>query len=435
MMGGKKIMDKEGIISEAAIDELLAVANKELFAPESEIVDPLNNEMDLLSATEEQQSAEETSTKKLFFLAQLLQQSQLRSKLIVVILLLPLCIAGGGYLGYLKGHQTLETPLPLDKIIQHGITFEGKNLVAYAGRGDQNIVLAFLDAGMDINTMRNTDGWTALTAASFYKRPELVKLLLEKQALVNIQDTSGRTPLMYAAAMGAEEIVSMLLGAGANPNIQDKSGRTALMEAYSKQEAKIAEILKNAGADPTLPIILKKEETPAIVKTPVKEVPPSSSLTIPEGIRLSVSKAGLVQIGMPLEDVKRIYPNLTLNDEYIDGSKRTMAIIPQENSNNPSLKLELSTGKFKLVSIINTYDPKFSTEKTITIHSTVGDIRDQYSVSEIRVIDSSLYLLVKSMKMLFELEINDPAIPIRWLENGTSNSIPSDIKIKKIILY
>ncbi|MBP2659137.1 MAG: Ankyrin repeat-containing protein, partial [Firmicutes bacterium] len=135
-----------------------------------------------------------------------------------------------------------EAPLPLDKIVQQGITFEGKNLITYAGRGDEAIVLAFLDAGMDINTTRNTDGWTALTAASFYKKPEMVKLLLEKQAIVNVQDRSGKTPLMYAAAMGTEKITTLLLEAGANPNTQDKNGRTALMEAYSKQEAKIAEI-------------------------------------------------------------------------------------------------------------------------------------------------------------------------------------------------
>ncbi len=425
-------MDKEGIMSEAAIDELLAVANKELFAPESASA---NSEIDQLSASEENVSQGIPPTKKIAFLTQLLQESQIKRKLAAVLLLLCICILTGGYAGYQKALQTIEAPLPLDKIIQQGITFEGKNLITYAGRGDKPIVLAFLDAGMDINTTRNTDGWTALTAASFYKKPEMVKLLLEKQALVDIQDRSGRTPLLYAAAMGTEEITTLLLEAGANPNTQDKNGRTALMEAYSKQEAKIAELLKSAGAGPTLPAIVRKEDIPDAPASQTKKVPQTASSTIPDEVRMTVSKAGLIPIGMPLEDVKKLYPTLTLNEMYIDGSKKILANIFLENNSDPSLVLELSRGKSQLVSIINVYDSRFTTDKSITLHSTVGDIRDQYSVSEIRVIDHSLYLLVKSTKMLFELDINDPMIPISWTESGSPDSIPSDTKIKRVIMY
>ncbi len=425
-------MDKEGIMSEAAIDELLAVANKELFAPESASA---NSEIDQLSASEENVSQGIPPTKKTSFLTQLLQESQIKRKLAAVLLLLCVCILTGGYVGYQKALQTIEAPLPLDKIIQQGITFEGKNLITYAGRGDKPIVLAFLDAGMDINTTRNTDGWTALTAASFYKKPEMVKLLLEKQALVDIQDRSGRTPLLYAAAMGTEEITTLLLEAGANPNTQDKNGRTALMEAYSKQEAKIAEILKSAGADPTLPAIVREEDIPDAPISQMKKVPQTASSMIPDEVRMIVSKAGLIPIGMPLEDVKKLYPALTLNEMYIDGSKKILASIYLENNSDPSLVLELSSGKSQLVSIINVYDSRFKTDKGITLHSTVGDIRNQYSISEIRVIEHSLYLLVKSTKMLFELDINDPMIPINWTESGSPNSIPSNTKIKRVIMY
>ncbi len=425
-------MDKEGIMSEAAIDELLAVANKELFAPESASA---NSEIDQLSETEENSSQVIPPIKKLSFLTQLLQESQIKRKLAAVLLLLCVCILTGGYIGYQKGLATIEVSLPLDKIIQQGITFEGKNLITYAGRGDQPIVLAFLDAGMDINTTRNSDGWTALTAATFYKKPEMVKLLLEKQAIVDIQDRSGRTPLLYAAAMGTEEITTLLLKAGANPNIQDKNGRTALMEAYSKQEAKISELLKAAGADPTLSTLVPKEDIPNDPASQAKKVPQAHSSTIPDEVRMTVSKAGLIPIGMPLDDVKKLYPTLTLNEIYIDGSKKTIANIYLEKTSYPSLVLELSREKSQSVSIINVYDSKFATDKNITLHSTVGDIRNQYAVSEIRVIDHSLYLLVKSTKMLFELDINNPMIPINWTESGSPNSIPSDTKIKRIIMY
>lgn len=420
-------MDKEGIIDEAAIDELLAVANKELFALEPETAAPADNETSQLSATEEKQPPQTFITQKIFIFTQLLRQMQLRGKVcIAVVLLLCLCIGAGGYLGYQNKKQLQEAPLSFDEIIQQGITFEGRTFVTYAGRGNKNVVSAFLDAGMEVNTSRNTDGWTALTAASFYKKTELVKLLLEKQANVNLQDRYGRTPLMYAAAMDNEEIVTLLLHAGADPNIQDHYGRTALMEAYSKNAAKIAETLKNSGADPN---------PPAAPPSPVKETPSPSTPAVPEEIRLSPGRAGLIKIGMALEDIKKISPALSLSEEYSNGSKQTFAIIPSPNTSTPSLKLELSAGKSKLVSTVSVYDENFSTEKNITIHSTVGEIRSQYSINEIRVIDSSLYLQVKSMKMLFELDINDSAVLLNWIKNDTPDAIPSNTKIKRIILY
>lgn len=431
-MGGKRVMDKEGIIDEAAIEELLAVASKELFAPESEVV-TADNETNQLS-TEQRKSSQATAFKNIL-LAQILELPHLKRKLVAVIMSLCICIAIGGYLGYQKGLQILVTPIPIDKIIQQGITFEEKNLVTYAGRGDKEVVMAFLDAGMEINAVRNTDGWTALTAASFYKRTEIVRFLLEKQATVNLRDIYGRTPLMYAAAMGAEEIVTMLLEAGANPNIQDKNGRTALMEAYTKQEALIAQILKNSGAASPLPITTTTEEysvPPAKSKGRKEFISPSPSV-IPEEIRLTAGRAGYVHIGMSLEDLQKIYPTLTLHEEHINGSKERIATI-NSNSSNPSLRLELSKGKIQLVSFINIYDARFSSDKNITLKSTVGDIRNQYSVSDIRVIDNSLYLVVKSMKMLFELDINI-ASSISWIENNDINAIPPETKITRIIMY
>lgn len=425
-------MDEEGVMNEAAIDELLAVANKELFAPESTSAN--NEKIDPLSTIEDNLVKEIPPTQKLPFLSQLLQDAQIKKRFITILLLLCTCILTGGFWGYQAAQQAVEDTLSLDKMIQQGITFEGKNLITYAGRGNKPIVVAFLDAGMDINATRNTDGWTALTAASFYKQPEIVKLLLEKQALVNTQDRSGRTPLMYAAAVGTEEITTMLLEAGANPNMQDKNGRTALMEAYSKKEVTIAEILKNSGADPSFSTIIEKEAASDTLTSSTKKSSPTSS-SIPNEIRMTAHKVGLISIGMPLEDIKKIYPTLTLNEKYIDGNKKTIAAIYFENNSAPSLILELSKGKSQLVSIINVYDPRFKTDRNITLDSTVGDIRNQYSISEVQVIDHSLYLLVRSTKMLFELDINDPMIPINWTENGSPNSIPSDTKIKRVIMY
>jgi hypothetical protein len=420
-------MDNEGIIDEAEIEELLAVANKELLAPEVELNKLTENTAEQLSTSQDN---------KVSLLSQLRQQQHIKQIVAAVVLLFALTIAGGGFLGYKREQQTLAVPLSLEKIIQMGITFEAKNLVAYAERGDTDIVHAFLNAGMEINSQRNTDGWTALTAACFYKKPEIVKLLIENHATINIQDLYGRTPLMYAAAMGTEEIVTLLLKAGANPNIQDKKGRTALMEAYSKQEAKIAEILKNAGANTTLSPITKLEESSEnLPKAISKENSVSPASIIAEEIRLSIGRAGLVKIGMSLEELQKIYPALILREEYIDGRKRTTATIHSHNNSTPLLKIELSSGKIPLVSLINIYDSTFITDKDITLNSTVGDIRSQYSLSEVRVIDNSLFLVIKSMRMLIELDMKNAEIPIEWLKNGNINSILSTTKITRMVMY
>jgi hypothetical protein len=429
-------MDNEGIIGQAEIDALLDAANKEVIAPELELEKLKDNKDDSLSTSQDSSFSLIAPKNNKILLPQIVQQ-HLRRAIAVVILLFILVIVGGGFLGYKQEQQALTTPLSLEKIIQMGITFEAKNLVTYAGRGDIDIVTAFLNAGMDVDAPRITDGWTALTAASFYKKPEIVQLLLERSTNINLQDLYGRTPLMYAAAMGTEEIVTMLLKAGANPNIQDKKGRTALMEAYSKQEAKIAEILRAGGAITTPPPTQRLEESPT---PPLKQLkketatsPPES--TIPNERRLTPGSTGLVQIGMTLEDLQRLFPSLILREEYINGNKIKTATIYLHDNATPSLKIELSNGKVPSISAINIYDSSFMTDKNITLNSTVGDIRNQYSQSEVRVIDNSLFLVVKSMRMLFELDMKNSAIPVEWLKNGNVNAIPSTTKITRLIMY
>lgn len=434
-------MADEEAIDQIDIEELLASAEKELHISKGDLqTDSITSPEATLSKENPLPTNSESplQSAQSFSNLELLQKYVFQIKIAAIIILFCFVIITSGFLGYRASHEAITAHTPLDKIVQLGITFEDKNLVSYAGRGDKEIVTAFLDAGMNINATRNTDGWTALLSASFYKKTDLVQLLLERQAAVNIQDKQGRTPLHYASAMGAEDIVTMLLEAGANPNLQDKQGRTSLMEAYSKKQAKIAEILKNAGADPAIQPIPEVEEKPTrspVAKTAEKSLTTESLSTIPENIRLTVNKVGLIHIGMSLEDLQKIYPNSALREEYFDGEKKTTAIIYLPNNSTPSLKLDLTNGNIKLVSTISTYDPIFVTDKNITTNSTVGDIQKQYSNTEVRIINNSLFLLVKSMRMLFELDTKNADIPIKWLETNNPNSIPPGTKITRIITY
>jgi hypothetical protein len=437
-------MNNDEKIDQESIDKLLATANLELAdlptdVTDSNIKEPsisetASNVSELPTTNEADKEPNKQERKAPLLLLKSLKGYSPSKKILIIITFYLLFITGGAFLGFKLTQKTIEENPPLDKIIELGITFEEKSMVTYAGRGEQEIVTAFIEAGMPIDSIRSTDGWTPLIAASFFKKTALVEQLLEQHAAVNIQDKYGKTPLMYAAAMGAEDIVKVLLSTGANPNIQDKNGRTALMEAYSKQQAKIAEILKTAGADPNLQPITKTEEQAAL-STAIKEQNTSKPSSVPEETQLSVGKVGLVKIGMSIEDLQKKYTNIIIKDQYINGTKKAFATIYLTNKNSPSLKIELTSGKPQLVSSINTYDEQFTTEKNINIKSTVGDICDQYLVSDIKVIDNSLFLVVKSMKMLFELDTKDEGFTTAWFETNNPQSIPSSTKITRIINY
>jgi|GEM_PF-679677 len=435
-------MNDEQGLDQQAIDSLLSDVSKEL--PELSVPETGTAKAQapsipdqLVAPPPEIQAPQATlpAKNKFLFISKTLKEYATKKNVLVFLSLLIVVITSSAFLGYKNSQHSLESQDPLERITQRGITFEEKSFVNYAGRGDEAIVNAFLDAGMPVNVLRPTDGWSPLIAASFYKKTEVVKLLLEKQATVNLQDKYGKTALMQATAMGAEDIVKMLLEYGANPNLQDGIGRTALMEAYSKQQATIAEILKAAGADPAIQPTKPSATPPPLPATP-KDLPAiASPSSVGDETRLAVGKAGSVQIGMPLADIQKKYPTVTMSQKYVNGVKKTIATVYVNGPNNPSLELELSNSSLKLVSTISTSNDQFSTDKQISIKSTVGDIRNQYSISDVRVIDNVPYLLVRSMRMMFELDTTNQEALGNWLTTGEASAIPDDVKVKRIIIY
>lgn len=433
-------MNDEQGLDQKAIDDLLADASRSL----PELTETESTELQVPSVTDElaapspeiqaPQTALPTKNRLINFF-KILKQHASKRRILAILSLFIVVIASSAFLGYKKAQHNTSNQEPLEIIIQQGITFEEKNFVTYAGHGDKDIVNAFLATGMSVNSLRPSDGWSPLIAASFHKKTEVVQLLLDKQATVDLQDKYGKTALMQAVAMGTEDIVTMLLEYGANPNLQDNNGRTALMEAYSKKQAKIAEILKVAGADPNIKP-KKIAEPPLISPSKPQDL---QSIKIPSAIgtetALTVGKAGFVQIGMPLAEIQKLYPTVTTSQKYVNGSKKTVATVYINGPNNPSLELELSNSNLKLVSTISTSAGEFLTDKQISINSTVGDIRNQYTTTDAKIIDNALYLTVRSMKMLFELDITNEAILNEWLTTGIASSIPADIKIKRIIIY
>ncbi|XP_059045138.1 ankyrin-1-like [Achroia grisella] len=82
-------------------------------------------------------------------------------------------------------------------------------------------IKALLDSANDIVNYGSTEGVTPLHIASGQGRVELIQLLLEYGASINVQDFDGDTPLHDAALAAQHEAVTILLHAGADPEIKN----------------------------------------------------------------------------------------------------------------------------------------------------------------------------------------------------------------------
>lgn len=158
--------------------------------------------------------------------------------------------------------------------------FGGTALIPACERGHVEIVRELLTrTDVDVNHV-NDLGWTALLEAIILsdggpRHQEIVQLLMDHGANINIPDGNGVTPLQHARARGFQEIerilltasatrdvqliraaetgdleaVKRLVAAGASVHAQDENGKTALVAAAYRNDLPIVDVLIEAGAD------------------------------------------------------------------------------------------------------------------------------------------------------------------------------------------
>lgn len=135
--------------------------------------------------------------------------------------------------------------------LKKGAGFEGTPLQAAAYEGNKEVVELLLEKGADVNVKRGEFG-PALAAAAFKGHKEIAELLLQNGANPNIIAGFYETALHAAVFGGSEEIVELLIEKGADINIVAKDFGTALQTASSDGHQKMVDLLLQKGADPNI---------------------------------------------------------------------------------------------------------------------------------------------------------------------------------------
>lgn len=115
-------------------------------------------------------------------------------------------------------------------------------------KGDTTVVERLLASKTYLNFSNYLSGNTSLHIASYEGHTEIVQLLLDKGAAVDLKNTNGCTALRIASFWGYTKIAQLLINAKANVNLADIGEYTPLYVASAQGHLAVVELLLNAGA-------------------------------------------------------------------------------------------------------------------------------------------------------------------------------------------
>jgi ankyrin repeat protein len=133
--------------------------------------------------------------------------------------------------------------------------------------GQAEIVKLLVNRGAEVN-IQDCDGNTVLklTLLSDHVQIETVKVLLDHGAEVNAQDNAGMSALMIASDRGLTKIAKVLLDYGAQVNMQSNDGEFALMFALHCESTATLKLLLDHDAEVNVNVTVKYEHN-IIVET------------------------------------------------------------------------------------------------------------------------------------------------------------------------
>ena len=117
-----------------------------------------------------------------------------------------------------------------------------------AKKCDLDIIKLLVEKGADID-IQDENGNTPLNLAVLAGKPELVYYFIDMGADVNKKNKNGRAPIHQAAIKGNEEIVYALLDADCDYACTDNDGYTPMNVAMIRQKGNIVEIFDELGLE------------------------------------------------------------------------------------------------------------------------------------------------------------------------------------------
>lgn len=127
-----------------------------------------------------------------------------------------------------------------------------EDITEAAAFGNADAVRKFLSSGANVNQTAQPSymkGQTALMRAAGNGHIEVIKILIEAKADLNLKDAKGMTALDSAADMGKEEAAILLFNAGAKGNYKPPGPNENLLQTARGGSAKGLQDYLKAGAD------------------------------------------------------------------------------------------------------------------------------------------------------------------------------------------
>ncbi len=118
--------------------------------------------------------------------------------------------------------------------------FSALTLATY--RGNNEVAKYLIEKGADLNG--NSKMGTTLMAAIVKGNNDIAKLLIAKKAKLDLADENGTTALIYATQFKNIEMIKLLLENKADKTKVDKNGKTAFEYATFSNDDQIINLLK-----------------------------------------------------------------------------------------------------------------------------------------------------------------------------------------------
>jgi ankyrin repeat protein len=117
-----------------------------------------------------------------------------------------------------------------------------------AAHGNEETILALLDAGANPEAVTRRERQGPLTLAAKWNRAEVVRTLLRRRLRPDGRDNIGWSALMWASLLGRTDAAAALLDGGADVNQVDSDGNTPLILAARRGRLDTVKLLLARGA-------------------------------------------------------------------------------------------------------------------------------------------------------------------------------------------